>query len=253
MTGADSTAGPPGSELRDSEPLSRIVDWATAAALVLGGLLSGALGAGFYALADRDRIAELVADGTITSDDLTDAELIDVTHALLTWGGIGLAAVALLLVVAGLVFLVSRTRARRDPTRPAGPDSITLAIVGAVVTIVASFVPLSPILGGVVAGYLQDGDSWDGAKLGAYAGLVAAVPLTVLGLFVLGGLAVVTTELGLGAGAVLFGLALVVFALLASVVYLVGLSALGGYFGVAIAEHESGEQAPEERGPDSEE
>jgi hypothetical protein len=155
MTAADSTAGPPGSELRDPETLSRIVDWATAAALVLGGLLSGALGAGLYALADRDRIAELVADGTITSDDLTDAELIDVTHALLTWGGIGLA--------------------------------------------------------------------------------------------------VVTTELGLGAGAVLFGLALVVLALLVSVVYLVGLSALGGYLGVAIAEHESGDQGPEERGPDSEE
>lgn len=224
-------------EARPSGPLSRLVDWLTAAFLILGGLLFAAMGAAFYSLADRDWIATWVAEGRLTSTDLTDAELIETTQALLTWGGIGMAVTGLMLAVGGVGFLVYRSRVRRATTDTAAPDSITLAIVGAVVTIVTSFVPLSPVLGGTVAGYLSESDTSGGARIGAYAGLVAAIPFTLLGLFVLTGLAVAAAELGL-AGLSVVGTLAMVFAILVSVVYLVGLSALGGYLGVKIANHQ---------------
>ena len=109
--------------------------------------------------------------------------------------------------------------------------------MGAVVTVVTSFVPLSPILGGVVSGYLGGGDGADGTRVGAYAGLVAAVPLTILVLSLLGGFVIVAIELGLGGIAVFVALA-VVFASLVAVAYLVGLSALGGYIGVSLPAHQ---------------
>ena len=223
--------------MRASKPLSRVIDWLTAAVLVFGGMLFAALGTSLYSLADHERIASWVADGTLTSTELTDAELIDTTQALLTWGGIGMAVTGLLLAVSGVAFLVYRNRVRQASVETAAPDSVTLAIVGAVVTIVTSFVPLSPTLGGAVAGYLRGGDANSGARIGAYAGLVASLPFALLGLFLLGGLVVVASELGLGGLGVFVALAMV-FSILVSVVYLVGLSALGGYLGVRLAARE---------------
>jgi hypothetical protein len=45
------------------------------------------------------------------------------------------------------------------------------AVIGAVVAVVSSFVPLSPALGGGVAAYLQGGTRTVGAKVGAVFGL----------------------------------------------------------------------------------
>lgn len=219
--------------IQPSGPISKLVDWVTAALLVFGGLLFATAGTGLYTLADRSRIAGWVAEGRLTSTELTDAELIDTTQALLTWGGIGMAVTGAVLVVGGVAFLLYRSRLRARTTNER-PDSTTLAIIGAVVTVVTSFVPFSPILGGTVSGYLRGGDSADGARVGAYAGLAAAVPFALLGLFVLGGLSVAAVELGLGGLGVFVALA-VVFSLFVSVAYLVGLSALGGYLGVALA------------------
>lgn len=219
--------------VRPSGPISKLVDWVTAALLVFGGLLFATAGAGLYSLADQSRIASWVAEGQLTSTELTDAELIDTTQALLTWGGLGMAVTGVLLLLGGAGYLLyrSRMRARTDSN---DPDSITLATIGAVVTIVTSFVPLSPILGGLVSGYLRDGDGADGARIGAYAGLAAAVPFALLGLFLLGGIGIATAELGLGGLGVFVGLALV-FSFGVGAAYLVGLSALGGYIGVSLA------------------
>ena len=218
-----------------SGAVSRLVDWITAVLLVLGGLMFTTFGAAISAVADREQIASWVADGQLTSTELTDAELIDTTLALFTWGGIGLIVTGLLLIVGGFSFLLYRRRAREAATTEVQqPDSVTLAIVGAIVTVVTSFVPLSPILGGVVSGYLGGGEGTDGARVGAYAGLVAAVPFALLVLFLLGGFGIVAVELGLGGVAVVAALALV-FSSLVGVGYLVGLSALGGYIGVSLA------------------
>ena len=222
--------------LTRSGEVSKLIDWLTVATLLLGGVVLAALGIGMYALADRDRIADWVADGTLQSEGLSDPELVDATHAFLTWGGVGLVLTGLLLLVGGIAFLFYRRRVRRQPT--AGhPDSITLAIIGAVVTVLTSFVPFSPVVGGMTAGYLRGGETRAGVRVGAYAGVVAAFPAVVVTLCVIGGLVGAGVELGFGSAGVFLGVALVL-SVVVSGVYLVGLSAIGGYIGVLIAEDE---------------
>ena len=210
--------------------LNGAVTWLVAVFLVLGGGSIAFLGAILSQVASGSWVAEMVAAGRLTSAELTPGELTSVTNALLWWGGLGLTVVGLALAVAGVVFLVYRLRA--GPTEM--PDTATSAVVGAVVTVLTSFIPLSPVLGGAAAGYLRKTDRSTGARVGAFAGLLAAVPVVVLFAFLVGGFAVVASELALGAVTGIVAPALV-FALFATVLYTVGLSALGGYLGSGLA------------------
>lgn len=217
---AQHTDGPSG-------PLGRTIDWAVTLLLVLGGILFGALGYVVFLAAERDAIARLVADGTVQSDVLTNAELVDATYAVAWWGGFGLAVTGALLAAAGVVFIALRTRSRRrfEATGERTSDTTLNAVVGGVVTIVVSFVPFSPVFGGGVAGYLQrDG----GLRAGGLAGLVAAAPFVVLFGFLVAGLAT--------AGFEIVGVLMVV-ALALAVGYLIVLSALGGYLGAVLADN----------------
>lgn len=107
----------------------------------------------------------------------------------------------------------------------------TNALIGAVVTVLASFVPFSPVVGGAVAGYLE---GRNGARVGAISGAMAAVPLVLLGL-----LFAFFIPIGMGMGMGLSpSIAMVVFVLFALVMvlaYTVGLSAVGGLLGVYLA------------------
>jgi hypothetical protein len=119
-------------------------------------------------------------------------------------------------------------------------DTLLNAVIGAVVTVLTSFVPLSPVIGGAVAGYLQ---RRDGPTVGALSGVLAAIPLVaVFGLF----LAVFAAVIGLGApteflafgalgaiGLVLLFLGLVVISAV--------LGALGGLLGVYLYEETDGD------------
>lgn len=210
-------------------PLNGAVTWLVAVFLVLGGGSIALLGAILSQVASGSWVAEMVAAGRLTSTELTPAELTSVTNALLWWGGLGLTVVGLALAVAGVAFLVYRLRTGATE----GPDTATSAVVGAVVTVLTSFVPLSPVLGGAAAGYLRKADRSTGARVGAFAGLLAAVPVVVLFAFLVGGFAVVASELALGAVTAIVALALV-FALFVAVLYTVGLSALGGYLGAGL-------------------
>ncbi|WP_265108608.1 DUF5518 domain-containing protein [Halosolutus halophilus] len=101
------------------------------------------------------------------------------------------------------------------------------ALIGAVAGIVLSFIPLSTLLGGAVAGYLEGGDTNDGLRVGAIAGLIMLVPFVLIGLFF------VTFLLGVGPGGppLAFGM-MAVFMLVVGALYTIGLSAIGGYLGV---------------------
>ena len=112
-----------------------------------------------------------------------------------------------------------------DPPRD-DPNTFRNAIIGAIAIIVtAPLLPFAAIFGGGVAGYLQRSDLGKGAKVGAIAGALAAVPAffivwLVVGFFLLG-------------GNPFFALTSV-FAVLIFVVvagYLVGAGALGGALG----------------------
>lgn len=226
-----STSSAAGAETKreGSGALNGAVTWLVAVFLVLGGASMALLGALLAQVAGERWVADAVAAGRLTSTELTAAELTSVTNGLLWWGGVGLAVVGAGLVVAGVAFLAYRLR-----TGPAaGPDTATSAVVGAVVTVLTAFVPLSPVLGGAAAGYLRTGDRSKGVRVGALAGAVAAVPVVVLFAFLIGGFVIVASELALGALTGVVALALV-FSLFVAVLYTVGLSALGGYFGAGL-------------------
>lgn len=101
------------------------------------------------------------------------------------------------------------------------------ALIGAVVTVVFSFLGLSPLLGGAAAGYLE---RRDGGRVGALSGLFASLPMLLFvgfGGFLLG---------VLGFGDVFSGIALLLLVALFVVVFTVALSAVGGVLGVYLAE-----------------
>lgn len=110
-------------------------------------------------------------------------------------------------------------------------DTLVNALLGAVVAIVLTFLPLSPMLGGLVAGYLQGGDRGDGVRVGAIAGVIAFLPVAGFGVLVFGFGAfylVGGLPLRLGvAGVVVF----LLFMLVVVGLYTVGLAALGGWLG----------------------
>ena len=108
-------------------------------------------------------------------------------------------------------------------------DSTMNALIGGVVTIVLSFTGFSPILGGAVAGYLNQRD---GVRVGFLAGLIALVPM-ILGLFFFGGILGLFSIFG-GRGSMMaggIGLIVGLFVFVIVAIFIVGLSALGGYIG----------------------
>ncbi len=112
-------------------------------------------------------------------------------------------------------------------------NTLLNAFIGAVVTTVLSFTGVSPVLGGAVAGYLNEDD---GLRVGALSGVIASIPivgflLLVLVLLPFLGVFGVPLEAGFVVGGIVVVTGIVV---LAGVAYTVALSALGGVLGVYV-------------------
>lgn len=117
-------------------------------------------------------------------------------------------------------------------------------LIGAAVTVFASFLPFSPVFGGAVSGYLEANsgrrgrvDIEVGAWIGAVSGLIASVPLALAVFFLIG---VVSLLMGIGFGwlpavSTAFLGVFVLFYVLVVVMYTVLLGALGGMAGVYVA------------------
>ena len=206
----------------------RLFDWAIGALLTLVGLLSALVGGSLYYVVDRATVAEVVAASEFRSEVLTEPETVDLLWALGQWGGLGLVGVGVLSVAVGVAVVVAHGRAR-SAGRPT--PRWVLGVAGAIVGTVLGFVPLSPALGGAVAGYLDPDRSATGLGVGAITGVFAALPAFVVALFVGVGLAS-----GLPPSLVPAATAVVAFGALFALVYLVGLSALGGYLGYRLAD-----------------
>jgi hypothetical protein len=110
-------------------------------------------------------------------------------------------------------------------------DSLLHALIGAVVSVVFAFLPFSPVLGGGVAAYLNEADGGTGVRIGALSGLIASIPLVLLGVVAVFFLGFFALGVGNGVGVGLGGLLVVFVVGLLAVAYTVGLSALGGYVG----------------------
>ncbi len=108
------------------------------------------------------------------------------------------------------------------------------ALIGAVVSVVLAFLPLSPIIGGAVAGYLN---RREGVRVGAIAGIMAAIPFVVVVFF---GVALFSLHALAVLGIIAFIIAVLAFAAL----YTVALSVLGGFVGVYLADEFSGGHDP---------
>jgi hypothetical protein len=234
-----------GTAQRGSKPANGILGWIVSALLVLGGTGFAVAGALFTRAAGGTLVADLVAAGRLQSAELAPAELIAVTNGLLWWGGVGLAVVGGLMLVGGMVLAIAVFRAGRETGDSRLPATGVNAVVGAVVTLVTGFVPLSPIIGGAVAGYLGRGSRSEGVRTGAIAGLFASMPVVVLFAFLIGGSVAVATELGLGAVGAIVALGLVV-GLLGAVVYTVALGAVGGYLGAGLGSRRTGTEYRED-------
>ena len=116
-------------------------------------------------------------------------------------------------------------------------DTLLNAAIGAVVTVVLSFTGFSPLIGGGLAGYLQQETRKSGAKVGALSGAFAFIPFIFLvflffwfvlaGQFAFGGF-------GLPGGVELLIILFVLFPLV--VLWNVALGAVGGYLGTILRE-----------------
>ncbi|SIQ79836.1 hypothetical protein SAMN05421858_0437 [Haladaptatus litoreus] len=100
-------------------------------------------------------------------------------------------------------------------------NTMVNALIGAVVTLVTSFIPFSPILGGAAAAYLSEADADSSVRIGAISGVIATIPMALFGFFVM-------SILFLGSAPGGFVVFLLLFGVL-SLVYTAGLSALGGF------------------------
>jgi hypothetical protein len=202
---------------------SRPIDWAIGAILSIAGALIALGGIALYYGVTRPDVTDYVHSSEFQSEVLTDREAIDALVAFGQWSGIGLLAAGGLLVLIGIAVVVAHRRARHD--NRSTPNWI-LGVGGALIGSLLSFIPLSPILGGVAAGYLDPNPETSGLGTGTLAGVFGSLPLFVVVTFASIGLIVsVPSET---APAVV---TVVCVALLLIVLYFVGLSAVGGYLG----------------------
>jgi hypothetical protein len=116
-------------------------------------------------------------------------------------------------------------------------STLVNALIGGVAAVVLAFLPLSPALGGALAGYLEGPDSEQGLRVGALAGLLSVVPFALL-FFLFGGLLLAFLPVGVGMGMDpsigvfgALGALVVLVGLLFGLLYTVGLAALGGVLG----------------------
>lgn len=223
----------------DTEPIPAVVEWLVGGVLAIGGLLL-ALGGSAILWASDDHlmaraIEEGIADGSIQTDVLTADQLVAVASETTFWLGAGFVVTGLGIVVVAIGYLLGRRRTRRSA---GGGNSREIlfahALLGAIATGLLSFLPVSPVFGGGIAGYVHR-RAGSATKAGAVSGLLATLPVAVIGTFLAVGLAS-----GLDQGEVqglgpVVALAVIVGVIVA-LVYFVGLGALGGYIAAVIAD-----------------
>ncbi|WP_247731093.1 DUF5518 domain-containing protein [Halovivax limisalsi] len=229
-----------GERATDGRRFPAIVDWILGGLIVLAGLFAVAGGIALAAFVDRAAIVDGVESGEVTvmlgTEELSPADSVAVTEAVVRWTELGLVVTGAALVVAGVAFVVLRRRAHNRATGadPADSDA-TAAVIGAVATALFSFAaPVAPVIGGAVAGHLVHDDSGRSIGVGALAGLLPALAIAIPSGFVLAGLVDGLLAVGEGGWASLLAVVLVLTVLFVAVVS-AALGAVGGYVGGRLA------------------
>lgn len=229
----DPTDGAEGT-LPVDRPLPVFLDWLLAGAIAVGGLALLAAGTVLTVVFDRAFLAQGIESGQITvvfiERELSAAEMLSFSHDVLTWTGIGFLVTGLGLVTVAAWYAYAHHAARRRAEAPVLRSSRSVAVIGAAVTAVLSFLPFSPVVGGALAGYLEAPVSGRSIRVGALSGGLAVLPAMVIVAFTTIGLveglaAVGEADLGIGVGVVMW------FVVLSGLAYGAGLGALGGFLG----------------------
>lgn len=220
----------------DRPHVPAFVDWIVGALLVLGGLALALGGSALWLFVDREVIATAVAEDSIQSGTLADADLVEVALSTTTWTAIGLLLTGMVLLIGGVTYVVlrRRTHARASAGEPTS-NFVANSLVGAFVTVLLSFVPFSPAIGGAVAGYFERGESERVLGVGALSGLLTATPIVTIVLFVLGGVSAGLLAIGDTAIATFVAIVFLVGVVVVAT-FSAGLGALGGYVGGRLAE-----------------
>lgn len=220
--------------------LPEFVEWIAAAVIALAGMALVVGGSVLTAVIDRAQIADSVEAGEITvviiERELTQAETLEFILEVITWTGWGLlvTGVGLILFAIGYVFVRHRAY-QRTPDDESTGSFRSSAVLGAVTTGVLSFLPVSPAIGGGVAGYLEEFGTGRTVSVGALSGFLAVIPLLVILVFVTIGIYIGLATIqhsGLG----IVATAAMLFALFVTGGLGAGLGALGGFIGGRIAD-----------------
>ncbi len=204
----------------DAPSIRATIDLVVGVLLLFVGIIGVASGLMISALADREAITRLVEEGILEAGGVDDAHLVELILGLLQWGGIGLAMAGGFILGGTAVFGVIRYRAHR---RGRVEGSLYAdGVVGAVITMLTSFIPFSPLIGGIAAGYLYRRGRWPGVRVGSVVGLLVAAPVIVVG---------AVLAVGYADAALLWASLIVVFLVVISTIVTVLLAGVGGYVG----------------------
>ncbi len=221
-------------------PLPAFVDWILGAVMALAGLTGAVGGAALAFLVSREWIRQAVEEEGVSvnvgTTELADDEAVDVVAAVTTWAGTGLLLAGLGLVVFAIAFVAVRHRAHRRAQAGVPVSSYgSNAVLGAAATAFLSFIPFSPALGGLLAGYLERANSRRTVSVGTLAGLLPMIPVLVFLLFLLVGLISGLSAVG-QQGAAIVVTAVLFLSMMFVATIGAGLGALGGYLGGRFAE-----------------
>lgn len=224
-------------------PLPESVDWIVGVLLALGGLALTVGGTALAFVVDRALLEAGVQSGEITvvafRRELTEAQMLEFTLEIVNWTGIGLLATGVGLVLFAIGFVAKRHRTHKRTADGESAGSFwAYAIYGAVTTAILSFIPVSPVFGGGLAGYLGRYETGGSVGIGAASGFLATAPVVSLLAFVTGGLFSGLAAVGeTGLGIVLVSAMALTMLFLAA--YGAGLGAIGGFAGGWIAKSQA--------------
>lgn len=214
-------------------PLPAIVDWAAGAIVGIIGLLGVAGGITLVTSARREFVADFVTQETVEPESLSPAEVTTLLVDVAWWTGIGLVIAGVLTLAGGIVFVWLRRRERADS---GAYGILSSGGLGAIVAGVGSFIPLSPLLGGAVSGYITGTpEQRSPIKSGAFAGLFTAIPAFFIVIFVAIGLIQGFDTIGRADLRALTGAVTVIGAVI-TILLSTAIAAIGGYVGHWIRE-----------------
>ncbi|WP_136690005.1 DUF5518 domain-containing protein [Halorhabdus amylolytica] len=225
-----------------TRPVPEYIHWLAGVIIALGGMALTVGGTALTFVVDRGLLQEGIESGEITvivlERDLTEAQMLDLSLEIVNWTGIGLLVTGIGLVLFAIGYVAVRHRARREVSDDEHVDSYRAsAVLGAVATAVLSFVPFSPVLGGGLAGYLEQTESGRSISVGGVAGFLSMVPALVILAFVSAGLYNGFATIGESGLGIVVGTVMVLTVLFVAA-YGAGLGALGGFAGGRLAETE---------------